>query len=231
MLWSFQRWINSKTPFWRWLLWNRCTGRDIWIHWPWERKFCNAWSSGTENNIWVLVPALPRESDAASAGFSLCSQFLSPFFSARVISSTRTLTPAGSLYMIPTAKSGEWGSSFKKDLTCSSGFFHVRGTKGRQMWETSQGNLSDRAATKAEDGGVETPKHKLSCSHLAHTWFSNQAQIKVTNTCTWFSFNPVSSSQHSTEYSLLNRNTWEPKENFLLSPVHEIFVLMWRILV
>lgn len=154
-----------------------------------------------------------------------------PFFPPKVISSTRTLTPAGSLCTKHPAKSGEWRSSFKKDLTCSSGFFHVRGTKGRQMWKTSQGNLFDRAGTKGEYGGVETPKDKLSCSHLAHTWFSNQAQIKVTNTCTWFSFNPVSSSQHSSEYSLLNRNAREPKENFLLCLVHEVFVLSWRILV
>lgn len=157
-----------------------------------------------QENIWMLLLALPCETDA---GFSLCSFLLiqSYFFQ-------QNFNPS---WEPPSHTDSKVWSFFKKDLTCSSGFFHVRGTKGRQMWKTSQGNLFDGVGTKGEYGGVETPKDKLSSSHLAHTWFSNQAQIKVTNTCTWFSFNPVSSSQHSSEYSLLNRNAREPKENFL----------------
>lgn len=75
-----------------------------------------------QKNTWMLLLALPWETDAA---FSLCSFLLiqSYFFQ-------QNFNPSWEPPYHPDSK--VW-SFFKKDLTCSSGFFHVRGTKGRQM--------------------------------------------------------------------------------------------------
>lgn len=135
--------------------------------------------------------------DAISVGFYFSAHSLSvvpsneQLFVLIATDQTQTLTSAGSLCIIMMATFWGW-SSLEEDKTCSSKFFHVKGTKGKQIRKMTQEKLFDSIYTKGEYVGVETPKDKLWASHLIYTCFCNQGQMKLTNTWTWFSFNPVS---------------------------------------